>query len=52
MAAFYIPPPPKNMNLVIPNVVYTPPTVTNIKIDLLILTEPIPITQNAFFLSN
>lgn len=53
MTAFYIPPPSTNIviDLAI-NGPYTPPTVTEIKIDLLILTEPIPIIQNAFFLLN
>ena len=52
MAAFYIPP---STNIVIDlaiNGPYTPPPPTQINIDLLILTEPIPIIQNVFFLLN
>lgn len=50
MAAIYTPPAPTTIQLVISNNTYTPPTNNQVNMNLLILTEPVPVFQNVFFL--
>lgn len=50
MTAIYTPPSGTNIPLVINDSPYIPPISTNITINLLVLTGPVPNIQNAAFL--
>ena len=50
MSVIYTPPTYNAVELVISDTAYTPPTNNQVTVNLLVVTEPIPIVQNDFFL--